>query len=633
MARDKGPQWHFAPTGGGVRQGFNNAGAEHFRSAPEEKLIREVIQNSLDARHPQASDPVEIDVYFCNIAPDDIVASQLKNHLLSCRQVMREKEQLQGEQAYAKALKLLRKPVIPALALVDRNTTGLTGSKWDSLVFEEGIPAKESEGAPGGSFGIGKNAPYNASELHTVIYSTLYSNPQQGRVEKMAGRAVLVSHPCPDDPGEMLQNIGFLTRSKNRTVEGTQIPRCFRLRHPGTGLWILGFRPDRGWHTKAARSAAENFFQAIHARHLVVNFRASASAVPDPCLRHDTVERMLVDDPRARKSDSLFFLRAVTQDPVNATRSEDGIGAFHVYLHRDTAAPNRVAYVNRRGMLITASKERRKSNPFHPRRGEMAGWAPFAAVVIAASDAADKQIRQLENPAHDEISLGRLGPDQRELEKSIQRASDQVTEILRDHLRSREDEALANLQELAHLFPDLDPAEPGNRKLSTRTIQSRGSVNSIRPATNDDSPDDGDSLIPNGADGQSDPLPGGGGTGQGTGGGTGGGSRKSDSAPRTIQDLVVMRSSPSQLRVALFPIGTPKEGVLFTLHPGGEEYRQTDRIQIEGIVDTRPASAKASLEGGMLRVIPNGTEAVTLTLDIDPSTPVSGYRYYERKDS
>ena len=94
-----------------------------------------------------------------------------------------------------------------------------------------------------------------------------------------------------------------------------------------------------------------------------------------------------------------------------------------------------------------------------------------------------------------------------------------------------------------------------------------------------------------------------------------------------------MRSGPSQLRVALFPIGTPKEGVLFTLHPGGEEYRQTDRIRIEGIVDTHPASAKALLEDGMLRVIPNGTEAVTLTLDIDSSTPVSGYRYYERKTS
>ena len=35
----------------------------------------------------------------------------------------------------------------------------------------------------------------------------------------------------------------------------------------------------------------------------------------------------------------------------------------------------------------------------------------------------------------------------------------------------------------------------------------------------------------------------------------------------------------------------------------------------------------------MLRVIPNGADSVTLTLDIDPSTPVSGFRYYERKDA
>ena len=325
-------QWHFAPTGGGVLQGFNNAGAEHFRSAPEEKLIREVVQNSLDASDPQVSEPVEIDIYRCEIDREAIDAAQLKNHLLACRQIMQEKEQRQGDQAYQRALKLLRKPSIPALALVDRNTTGLTDSNWDSLIFEEGIPAKASEGASGGSFGIGKNAPYNASELRTVIYSTLYSSSEMGRVEQMAGRAVLVSHRCPNESGEMLQHIGFLTKSNNRPVEGTQIPSCFRLSHPGTGLWILGFRSSDDWHTKAARAAAENFFQAIHAGHLVVNFRKSRSAPPDVCLSNDTVEEVL----RRPKSDSLFFLQAVTKKPVDYTRSDDGIGTLKSFYTRWT---------------------------------------------------------------------------------------------------------------------------------------------------------------------------------------------------------------------------------------------------------------------------------------------------------
>ncbi len=627
-------QWRFAPTGGGVRHGFNNAGAEHFRSAPEEKLIREIIQNSLDAAHPAVQAPVEVDIFLCHISLDDIGARGLKQHLLSCRQIMREKEQHAGETAYTKSLRLLRKSRIPALAVIDRNTTGLTGSKWNSLIFEEGIPAKESEGAAGGSFGIGKNAPYNAAELHAVIYSTLYSSAVQGRVEKMAGRAVLVSHLCPHSR-QMLQNIGFFTDAGGEAVWGREMPQPFRLSHAGTGLWILGFRPGKRWLRNAVKATADNFFQAIHSRKLVVRIRDAPDA-KSALLRYDTVEGVLDTDTGTRKSDSLYFYRAVRQAAVDTTRPAGSIGSFDVYLHQDEQAPNRVAYVNRRGMLITATKERRKSNPFHPARGAAAGWANYAAVVIAANDNTDLQIRAMENPAHDEISVGRLSGSQgKQTREAIYRASAQVTDILDRRLRNQAESALSNLKELASLFPDFDPDVPGNRELATRTIQPKPFLHNIRPAKANEVPESEETTFVFDVEGEETDLwtegPGPRGNGPSS---TGNRGRAQKSIPRTIRDMVVLRTGPGELKVALATKPERNGKVCLTLHPGGEEFRNANRIPIRKIRIVQPGSVQASASDDVLTVTPPpGHQGyITIFLDIDPDTPTSGYRFYERKD-
>ncbi len=631
MAKRRKAQWRFAPTGGGIRHGFNNAGAEHFRSAPEEKLIREIIQNSLDAAHPKVQDPVEVDIFLCDIDPQDVGARDLKNHLLSCRHIMREKEQDAGEKAYNKSLRLLRKSRIPALVVLDRNTTGLVGSKWDSLIFEEGIPAKESEGAAGGSFGIGKNAPYNAAALHAVIYSTLYSNARKGRVEKMAGRAVLVSHPCLQTR-EMLQNIGFFTDSGREAVWGKDIPRPFRLQHTGTGLWILGFRPGKQWQENAVRATADNFFHAVHNRKLVVHIRDAPDAKPDT-VQHDTVERIL--DTGTRKSDSLYFFRAIRQAVAGTTNPESPIGAFDVYVCQDDQAPNRVAYVNRRGMLITATKERRKSNPFHPARGAATSWSNYAAVVIAANDSTDLRIREMENPAHDKIAVGRLsGSRGKEIRDALYHASDQVTDILKRRLRSQEEINLSNLRELASLFPDLDPDVPGNRALPTRTIPIRPDPHRIRPATAPEDPDDDSVSFASALDGEETGLEGGSkgkrGNGQARPGHK---SRVQKSMPRAIQDMVIMRTGPGELKVALVPQPERNTALHITLHPGGEEFRHADRIPIQKIRTVQPGAVKVSASDDVLTVTPpaNHRGHITISLDIDPATPASGYRFYERK--
>lgn len=632
MADPTRPSWHFAPTGGGVRYGFNNAAAEHFKSGPEDKLIREVIQNSLDAAATGSQEPVLVDIFPCQIDSNDIGAIELKKHIRASRHEMKEKGQRAGAEAYRKALSLLRKPSIPALAVLDRNTTGLTEDKWNSLIFEEGIPAKGGEGAHGGSFGIGKNAPYNAAQLHSVIYCTHYSNSRQGRVEKMAGRAVLVSHRNFEND-EMLQSIGFLSLPNAEPVRGTNIPDYFRLRHPGTGLWILGFNQPKKWFEIAVNATANNFFYAIHHRKLAVNIRSGADAEPDR-IRHDTLEGLL--DDRQAKSDTSYFYRAIRQPIAGTTKPEKHIHSFDVHINKEEDAPNRVAYVNRRGMLITATKERLKSNPFHPGRASI-GWSDYAAVVIATSDETDQKIRRMENPAHDEISVSRLSEDdQNTLGKSIKQAGAQVKRILEKHLRSQEEIEWDNLKELASLFPELDPAAPGNRELKIRTIQSKAPLHDVRPANSEKDGGESDDQAGTGNEDVESKYR----NGEGRKNGRGGlpndpvpSSSSRTSALRTIQELVIMRTASNKLSVSLSVNSEISSAAHFTVQPGGEEYRSAHRIPINGINEVNPATATVEVVDDVISVTPDSGHHghITFNLEIDANTPSTGYRFYERK--
>ena len=49
-------RWNFPPTGGGVSQGFNDSGEEFFRANVMAHVVREIIQNSLDAKNPRYPD-------------------------------------------------------------------------------------------------------------------------------------------------------------------------------------------------------------------------------------------------------------------------------------------------------------------------------------------------------------------------------------------------------------------------------------------------------------------------------------------------------------------------------------------------------------------------------------------------
>ena len=186
-------EWSFPSNNFGTLNGIGEAGIETFKGAPYRSLAREICQNSLDARSSK-SKPVRVVFSLFSIQSRDIPRFEVLREALSrCLQFWKEQGNDKTVAFFKEATTVASLSAIDLLRISDFNTTGLTGSDkeystpWQDLVKASGVSSKG--GSSGGSFGIGKSAPFACSKLRTVFYATKDIN----RLEAFQGIARLVS--------------------------------------------------------------------------------------------------------------------------------------------------------------------------------------------------------------------------------------------------------------------------------------------------------------------------------------------------------------------------------------------------------------------------------------------------------
>ena len=457
------PRWTFAPRHGGVEY-LQDPSSGYFRDAPLPKLVRELLQNSMDSRQPEADGPVHVEFKQTEIRSSDIRGPELAKHVEACSKRITDDGSASPttRQAYDDAGTILKKRTIPCLAAIDSNTTGLIDRKWNALVNQEGMVCKEGAGSPGGSNGIGKNAVFNVARAKTVFYATRFRT-RKGKVQKTQGKAVLMSHKMANHDR---QHIGFYQK-QDRPLEGTEVPECFQLEDTGTGIFILGFRPqDETWADDVVLATVENFFAAIDTKSLTVTVQKKNG--PATRIAHDTIEDIFSEHPRAAKSDSRHYRRALRNAKAEETTRLPGIGRLKVYADID-GGPRRTAYVNRNGMLITDSREQ-KTNPFTPRSKSL--WPDYAVVVIPSQDDGDRWVRRMENPSHDSISADQLtdAKDSQQAKDTLKNSRDAIRKVVDEKAQTAKYGDTTNLAELAKHIPELNPGDAGNRALAVTTV-------------------------------------------------------------------------------------------------------------------------------------------------------------------
>ena len=171
-------KWNFPSNNYGQIFGIADSGVETFNGTPFKSLAREICQNSIDAKL-QNSKPTYIQFKLFTIAPSDIPdCIGLEDAFKRSLDFWSAQKSDKAKSFFKTALSTIKKNSITCLRISDYNTTGLTGSKeeynspWCNLTKSTG--ASDKSGTNGGSFGIGKFAPFACSLFRTVFYSTNY---------------------------------------------------------------------------------------------------------------------------------------------------------------------------------------------------------------------------------------------------------------------------------------------------------------------------------------------------------------------------------------------------------------------------------------------------------------------------
>jgi hypothetical protein len=372
----------------GGYEGPNIPAAEHFSGVDiEQALARELIQNALDAKL-STNKRVEVDFDLQLMDVDDI--PDVENLRDAVTRAAKEAKNLEGGRALEDAIIAFSKSSVPVLCIGDSGTTGLTGSEsvddphsaLSSLTRSVG--ASSSQGDRGGSFGIGSSVGVLASRMRTVVY---VSKPSGKDETVLASTARVASFK--DNELRWRQSTGHLTAvgepdlryPRQAAKIGPFVPRT----QAGTDVYVLdysGAETDSGL-LGVKRSAAENFWAAIHERTLVVRGSSSAG---DWLLSDETLEAELRNDEYLAKSTLPFYLALTAGTAIK--RRLQSVGDVELYVNFE-GLPEAMHFVQlmRRPLMKVTNYEQR--------------GVTVAAVFICRDEAGNELLRKIEPPAHD----------------------------------------------------------------------------------------------------------------------------------------------------------------------------------------------------------------------------------------
>lgn len=375
--------WNFPPNNYGQVTGLNDAGIETFRGNPLDSLAREINQNSSDAKDESNSCPVEVHFNLLYVPSEHFPGKdKFVGILNSCSEYW--KDNAKTEQFFRKALSIMELEKIPFLKISDYNTTGLTGADdgkregWYNLIKSVGSSDKDSQS--GGSFGIGKHAPFACSALRTVFYGT---KEVGSSTEAFQGVSKLVTHL--NEHEEPTQGTGYFgIVQKNRPITTTEdVNEIFRRSEYGTDIFIAGFNEKSGWEEKIIKSVLENFFIAILNEKLIV--KVGETTINANSLS-SLLEKYTKNDPDCL---SYYYYEAYTLSNRYHFPNKDflGLGEIDLFILPGKDLPKRVAMVRGTGMKIY-DKDRFRT-PFK-----------FAGVMIAKGERINDFLRKIEPPTH-----------------------------------------------------------------------------------------------------------------------------------------------------------------------------------------------------------------------------------------
>lgn len=386
-----------------TKTGHNNSSIEAFLDNIGNSLTREVIQNSLDAKNKLNEEPVRMEFKEFSFSTSKIPAIQeIKNFALPrAKEMWRE-----YQETYEFLLdfeEVIEQDEVPILQISDYNTTGLNSENFESLVEGNNFSTKNNVDSAG-SKGIGKAAPFAASDLRMVFYN---SNSVKNGV-KATGVINFVSFPYnPTNEKVITQERGILKTSDDGYLQKQlTFGQAERENHKyGTDIFLIGLKQLGDWKERMIRAILNNFLVSIFHNELEIK-------VYGDLINADTLGEIItsVDAEKLKGAERTEF--KATQDYYKVLTNPESVVAHlpeemvekYDFINETTDATLYLLDLDPANRKIMQT---RKAGMKIYERGYINSIINFTGIFQATGIDLNKFLKDLENANHDKWSVDR----------------------------------------------------------------------------------------------------------------------------------------------------------------------------------------------------------------------------------
>ena len=208
----------------GTPEGFASKAVSSDNDANPSVIVRELIQNSLDAATPPGSQ-VRVTFVFTELAVSEIPGIDAYRAAFDAAKRTNAHAPEAAEAQIERITQSLAEDRIPVLQVID-NGIGLDTPRTNALLSDGMTNKVGAEARSAGSYGLGHYTAFPASDLQYVLYGGI----TRDGARTMSGHAILASHFNGD--GDLLGKDGYFIRgeprrdirNRYRFAEGGKIP-------------------------------------------------------------------------------------------------------------------------------------------------------------------------------------------------------------------------------------------------------------------------------------------------------------------------------------------------------------------------------------------------------------------------
>jgi hypothetical protein len=424
--------WRFTEIDRFEDRSFNKV-LDRFFNSGVEGLVKENIQNSLDAKLNGSKIPVEVIIKTGEMKVSDIPGID---------EILGRVKVLKGGNSYTdNTVKHLQNMAngkkCSYISFEDINTRGLKGAlkgqnndadnSFSAYAYNKGLHIVDEEStlekARGGSHGIGKIASNAASDL----YMMFFANCDENGNKHLGGTVQLIEHIYR---GKCYRSTGYFAKECNKLFYPYEnnFNEVFSKENRGLKIIIPYFRSRFNNEIDIVKSICSNFMIAILDGKLKVDFN-------DKLIDKNTIDNYILNklyfeqniDQIKKDFTPLYYKTYQNAKPrkiiIKDIRKEYLFDLYFTY--DENIQKGRLGIVRTIGMKIEDMRIKNNSTK------------PFNALMIPCSVEEDAFIKSLENESHTEITDEQIrdNEERRNAKKFISNLNREIEKIISDYMR------------------------------------------------------------------------------------------------------------------------------------------------------------------------------------------------------